>query len=251
MANAELQQKHGWDIRWVQQTVKCFDDIDSGRFRDAVCLYQIDAGVAADGLVGADTYGVMRVREHNPTQSDIEWLARVITAEAGGRATDLEATCVGWTVVNRMLTDPEHWGAYPKAIATGKAYARRSRSADYEPSGRGLRIADYLLTERRYDPTKGATHFFSPRNMPRADSPVWPGEDEAEHRHYYRDGKDYFLWDRKHGRIKMSTKGGWVWVMNDDGRQVSVAQPGFAKSHEFCDIPGVRTWWFRFYRRKS
>ena len=245
--NTTLQIKYGWHPTIIKAAlgVSQMVRIDSPYFRDMVAAFQLRSHLTVDGLIGSKTYAVLRLRSRDPSLADIEWLARVITAESG-QGLEIEQTCVGWTVINRILTAPRKYGASPERVARSSAYAVLSRSPSYQYTGTAKRVAVTLLCDRPPDPTKGATHFYSPINMPRYDSPQWPGEDKAKMRHYYQDRGRYFLWTGR--RQYTSTSGGWESVVDGDGKGTLRSQPGWATRMTPCDVDGVRGWRYKFYR---
>jgi len=103
----------------------------------------------------------------NPT--DIEWLGKVIASEAGSvydngnwvRCTDEARVAVGWTVLNRLEA-----GTFGKTIK-GVITAPGQYAYEQESTSEIAELAQKLLEGKIPDPTGGATHFFSPINMPK------------------------------------------------------------------------------------
>jgi len=91
---------------------------------------------------------------------DIYWLAKAIMSEAGD-CTPEEQAAVGWTVLNRLRS-----GIYEKSI---KRIVTSPRQYAYnkEPTADIVTRAKDLLEGKIPDPTGGATHFFSPKSMPK------------------------------------------------------------------------------------
>lgn len=247
--NSDLQARVKWPVYWAQCVLRCFRPIDSDEFAEAVYDWQARYGLDADGLLGRDTYGSMRYQVRDHLRSDVDWLARIISAEMSSRsgALDIEAECVGWTVINRLVSPRYAWTV--ERIARGRGYAVASRSEDFRPDTRSRRLAMRLLREHRVDPTDGCTHFYSPRSMPSFSSPEWPGEEHAKPRQYYREGEQYFLWTGKR-RINTSTHS-WVTLADDTGRMQTRAAPKFASGMEHVEVGGVREWWARFFREST
>jgi len=103
------------------------------------------------------------------TSEDIEWLATVITSEAGSvwdaghwvRCTDEERAAVGWTVLNRLRSGT--FGQTIKEVVTAVGQYAHNQ----EPTPEIKELAQKLLEGRIPDATGGATHFFSPISMPK------------------------------------------------------------------------------------
>ena len=100
---------------------------------------------------------------HKPTAQErlaiqnVRDLSRVISTEAGGEG-EAAMTAVGWTLRNRMQRDDTThvsgaWGGYQH---------------DHAASPPAVRIARGILANTIADPTSGATHFYTPRIMPKS-----------------------------------------------------------------------------------
>ncbi|MEK7353092.1 MAG: cell wall hydrolase [Chloroflexota bacterium] len=108
------------------------------------------------------------------TSEDIEWLATVITSEAGSvyekgnwvRCTDEERASVGWTVLNRFRSGTFGQTIKEVVTATGQ-YAHKQ-----EPTSEIREFAKKLLEGGIPDATGGATYFFSPVSMPKEGEPT-------------------------------------------------------------------------------
>lgn len=265
--NSTLQSKYNWPIDYIKRKLNTKAHIDGKSFKAKVKAFQESHNLSCDGLIGPNTYGVMRVVFHCPTEQDIDRLADVMTAEAGRKSTDQEMLAVGFTVVNRIKTNPEKYGSCPDSVASGRAYARSSR-VDIIPHNRSLGLSRYILCGGD-DITMGCTHFFSPCNMPCKEKMMqWHGVDWAQKRfatlirikskqgkrfrRYFYDGDKVFLYDLiNNTKMNTSTKGGWHKEIDLDGKEWTVAYPGFAIKMEEVDIDGVRPWFFRLYRKKK
>ena len=97
-------------------------------------------------------------------QRNIDDLANVIYNEAGGNG-ELAMTAVGSTVWNRMLRNhvsavSSVSGGYNNKVAAPTA------SKDVAALALARRIAEGILNGTTVDPTRGATHYYSPVNMP-------------------------------------------------------------------------------------
>ena len=94
-------------------------------------------------------------------QDNVHRLARIITSEAGG--TTLPAMqAVGWTVINRMQRN--HTGTV-RDVEKGYAHGTEEHSIPTQ-------VAQDILDRRVPDPTKGATHFYTPDSMPKEGDPT-------------------------------------------------------------------------------
>ncbi len=99
------------------------------------------------------------------TREDVEWLAKVVMSEAS-IGTREEQIAVGWTVLNRLHSG--RYGGSVKEVATQpKQYAYGQA-----PTQSIIELAAKLLRGGIGDPTGGATHFFSPRGMPKEGEPT-------------------------------------------------------------------------------
>ena len=101
---------------------------------------------------------VSRKTEAVPTSPDAIWLARAIMSEASV-GTQEERVAVGWTVLNRLSNGG--FGSDIESVVKG-GYAWNQ-----EPTVAILALAGDLAERKISDPTHGATHFFSPRSMPK------------------------------------------------------------------------------------
>ena len=103
------------------------------------------------------------------TSEDVEWLATVISSEAGSvydkgnwvRCTDEERAAVSWTVLNRLRSGT--FGQTIKEVVTAPGQYAHNQ----EPTSEIGELAKKLLEGRIPDATGGATHFFSPIGMPK------------------------------------------------------------------------------------
>ncbi len=140
-------------------------------------------------------------------------LAKLIVTESGGLSR-VTQTAVGWTVRNRMIRNGtaqvDHaWHGYQH----GKA-----------PTAAAILIAKGILDGTIPDPTDGATHFYTPKIMPKE------GEDTT--------GVDVS------GGLE-SVPG----VVDDDGKAVKNYRPGFASTFTEKTVPGVPPAIFKFYQQ--
>ena len=90
------------------------------------------------------------------TIDNIHTLARILQSEASvGNAS--EQTAVGWTALNRMMRNRTE-----RVSDIAGAYSTRQ-----PPTAVTLELAKSVLKGNISDPTDGATHFYSPRRMPK------------------------------------------------------------------------------------
>lgn len=140
------------------------------------------------------------------TPANVTDLATVIMSEAGIYNSSAQ-TAVGFTVFNRMIRD--------KAASVSRVWGGYAHNQAPTPMIRTL--AKNILSGKVVDPTKGATHFFSPQLMPRKGQPT-TGIDVA---------------------------GGLEQVA---GLPYETYQPGWATRFVHVIVPGVLSSQFQFYR---
>jgi len=164
---------------------------------------------------------------------DVEWLAKVIASEAGSvydaekdswvECTNTERAAVGWTVLNRLRMGFGGATTIKEVVTAPGQYAYGQT-----PTPEIKRLAIELLQKRIPDPTGGATHFFSPINMP------WQGD---EGKFIERLGKHFDEFD---------TGGGLHEV---PGISKKVYFPSWTKTYVWVgDLENVRRAYFMFYR---
>lgn len=143
------------------------------------------------------------------TDDNVQLLGRVLTAECGPKlCTPQEIQAVGSTVINRMN---QHGTDDVADVAKPGQYAIAKQA---DP---GLAFTAYrLLSGQLGDNTQGATHFYSPRSMPKE------GQDTA--------GDD--------------VQGGLEQI---PGHTVQNYRPGWAKTYPQTQADGVRDWYFKLY----
>jgi hypothetical protein len=140
------------------------------------------------------------------SDENITNLATVLMSEASV-GNDVERASVGFTVLNRLKNSGETsvdqvWSAYVHSQS---------------PTAELISLARQLLSNQRVDVTEGATHFYSPRSMPREGQPTG----------------------------NYDVRGGLEQV---PGLPERTYAPGWAKTMQFVDIPGVRPAFFKFYK---
>jgi len=140
------------------------------------------------------------------TKDNINDLARIITSEASvGNGT--ERSSVGFAVLNRMHRNGT---ARVRDVCSGF-------SEKQTPTPDAVSLATKILRNQLADPTNGATHFYSPINMP-------------------KEGQNT-------GRADI---GGGLEQSGDLPKRNF--RPGYTKSFSAMKIPEVRDKLFRFYR---
>lgn len=145
---------------------------------------------------------------------NIHELAALIMTESGGQG-PLAETAVGWVVMNRMKRNgvasvDRVWNP---AFRHGKA-----------PHAGELAIARGIFSGKTADPTRGATHFYTPQAMP-------------------KDGDDTTGRDVGGG---LETVAG---VVDDDGKPVRNYRPGWVAGMTQQIVAGVPESIFKFYRQ--
>lgn len=148
-----------------------------------------------------------------PSSKNVTNLAKLIVTESGGLSR-VTQTAVGWTVRNRMTRNgttevDRAWHGYQH----GKA-----------ATATALVIAKGILDGTIPDPTGGATHFYTPKIMPKE------GDDTT--------GVDV-------GGGLESVEG----VVDDDGNPVKNYRPSFAATFTEKVVPGVAPAIFKFYQQ--
>lgn len=158
-------------------------------------------------------YGVGAPSGATLIQRNIQDLARVITTEAGGE-NQAAQTAVGWALRNRMTRNATD--------DVERVWSPAFQHRKY-PTARAVQLATGILSGQIADPTGGATHFYTPRIMPKK-------------------GKSTAHIDVAGG---LETTPG---VVDDDGRPVQNYRPSFA-SWPQCIVAGVPEAAFKFYRK--
>ena len=98
-------------------------------------------------------------------------MARVLYNEARGQGHDAMVV-VGHTLRNRMLRNGvknvhQVWGGYDHSAPAPK----KSEPGNIAALATAKKLAADILDGKVPDPTDGATHFYSPTNMPKEDEP--------------------------------------------------------------------------------
>ena len=137
----------------------------------------------------------------------------MITTEAGGE-TEAAPTAVGWALQNRMLRN--------QANSVERVW--RPAFQHYKhPTALAVHLATGILDGSIADPTAAATHFYTPRIMPKKGETT-VGVDVA-------------------GGLE-TTPG----VVGDDGKPVQIYRPSFA-SWPQSSVVGVPEASFKFFRK--
>jgi hypothetical protein len=90
------------------------------------------------------------------TEENIRLLATILQSEASVGNSE-ERTAVGWTVLNRMARNNRQ-----SVNSVSRAY-----STSQSPTATMRILAESLLKGEVTDPTGGATHYYSPKTMPK------------------------------------------------------------------------------------
>ena len=148
-------------------------------------------------------------------QRNIQDLARVITTEAGGE-NQAAQTAVGRALRNRMTRN----GPDDVERVWSPAFQHRKH-----PTALATQLATGILNGLIADPTGGATHFYTPRIMPKKGEPT-AHIDVA-------------------GGLE-TTPG----VVDDEGRPIQNYRPSFSNWPQ-CIVAGVPEASFKFYRQQG
>ncbi|WP_428377363.1 hypothetical protein [Lichenicoccus sp.] len=148
-------------------------------------------------------------------QENIEVLARIVASEARGENETSQKT-VAWTAVNRMK---KHSFTQVSSVLAHGNYSHSSMS-----TLTSLQLADDILSGCALDISQGATHFYSPRAMPKRG-------------------------DRPSSNVDVlggleSVPG----VVGRNGQPVENYRPGWAKNVSPIRIPGIQDKDFKFFR---
>ncbi len=136
------------------------DGIYGAKTRDAVIKYQRDKGLTADGVAGTRTLTSLGIKkESQPGDSDVELLARLISAESRGEPYNGQVA-VGACVLNRV----QH-PSFPDTIA-GVIYQKGAFSClddgqFNEPTSDSSRKAARDAINGM-DPSGGAIYYYNP-----------------------------------------------------------------------------------------
>ena len=148
-------------------------------------------------------------------QRNIHDLARVITTEAGGE-NQAAQTAVGWALRNRMTRNETD---NVERVWT-PAFQHQKPAAAL-----AIQLATGILNGTTTDPTGGATHFYTPKTMPKKGDPTT-----------HRDVD---------GGLE-STPG----ALDRHGHPVQNYRPSFARWPQ-CFVTGVPEATFKFYRKQG
>ena len=157
--------------------------------------------------------GAAAPSEPELVQRNIQDLARVITTEAGGENRAAQ-TAVGWALRNRMARNATD----DVERVWSPAFQHRKH-----PTAGAIQLATGILNGQIVDPTSGATHFYTPRIMPKKGEPT-AHIDVA-------------------GGLE-TTPG----VVDDNGRPIQNYRPSFSSWPQSA-VAGVPEATFKFYRK--
>ncbi len=147
-----------------------------------------------------------------PQVRNVYDLARVITTEAGGEG-EAAMVAVGWTLRTRMLRD-----VVPSIHAAWGRYQH-----GHPATSTATTIATEIMAGTISDPTGGATHFYTPRIMPKKGDPT----------------------------TGIDVSGGLESVLGvkDGGRPVQNYRPGWTLTFEQKIVSTVPEATFKFYKQ--
>ena len=161
----------GQEVTAIQQSLKShgyfndrIDGIYGKKTRDAVVWFQREQGLNDDGVVGPLTLAALGLSTGSAaggySQSDVNLMARVISAEARGESY-LGQVAVGAVILNRV----EH-PSFPDSISgvcyqPGAFSSITSGAADHDPTESCMLAAQDALNG--LDPTGGALYFYNPK----------------------------------------------------------------------------------------
>ena len=150
-----------WDVQYRLKThgyyQQSLDGIYGGHTANAVRAFQRNYGLAADGVVGAATWRLLK--RHTLNMQEMDMMARTIYSEARGESYTGQVA-VGAVVMNRIRS-----AQFPDTIR-GVVFQPRAFTA--------VDDGQYLLTPNRtaymaaqdavrgWDPTRGSLYYFNP-----------------------------------------------------------------------------------------
>lgn len=168
----------GSDVVLVQTKLKqwgyydgAIDGVFGAKTSSAVKLFQRRNGLTADGVVGPRTYAALGIPTGSSSQAtaatptavsasgDIDLLARVIQAEAGGEPYTGQVA-VGAVILNRVKS-PSFPNTLAGVVYQPLAFESVSNGTIYSPaSASAIKAATQALNG--WDPTYGALFFWNP-----------------------------------------------------------------------------------------
>ncbi len=159
----------GSEVTQIQQKLQslgfyggAIDGIYGSQTRDAVVAFQKSVGLTADGIAGSKTLlylGLDGGSNYGYTQSEVDLLARIISAESRGEPYSGQVA-VGAVILNRV----EH-PSFPNTIA-GVVYQSGAFSCVYDGqinqpvADSSRRAAQDALNG--WDPTGGCVYYYNP-----------------------------------------------------------------------------------------
>nr|WP_245983614.1 spore cortex-lytic enzyme [Ammoniphilus oxalaticus] len=150
-----------WDLQFRLNTAGYYTEKPDGHFgavtADAVRRFQRSYGLPADGVVGAQTWTVLKKVSVN--RAELDQLAKLIYSEARGESYTGQVA-VGAVVMNRLRSKE-----FPNSIAAVIFQPRAFTAIDdgqfwLTPNATAYRAA--LDAVRGWDPSNGCLYYFNP-----------------------------------------------------------------------------------------
>lgn len=159
----------GSEVKKIQQKLQslgyyngAIDGVYGSQTRKAVTAFQKNCGITADGICGKTTLlylGLSDSVNNGYTDSDVELLAKVISAEARGESYEGQVA-VGAVILNRVA-HPSFPDSLSGVVYQKGAFSCVNDSNWYQPVAQSSkRAAQDALNG--WDPTGGAIYYFNP-----------------------------------------------------------------------------------------
>ncbi len=156
----------GTEVRQIQARLQNWgykiskvDGIYGWETKSAVTNFQKNNGLKADGIAGAQTLGAMGIASGNNHESNVQLLARIISAEARGE-TYAGQVAVGAVVMNRVRHP-----SFPNTLS-GVIYQPGAFTAVVDGQFNAQIAASAYNAARDamngWDPSKGAIYYYNP-----------------------------------------------------------------------------------------
>ncbi len=148
------------------------------------------------------------------SQENVNDLARTMISEAGGENETAQAM-VGWVVINRMKKD------HSEQVSSVWAHGNFAHS--HMATGMSLHLSERILSGDAIDISQGATHFYSPKSMPKEGDAL---------------------------SSRIDTRGGLESVpgVTKNGRATRNYRPRWATTSHNIRVPGIQDKDFKFFR---
>lgn len=157
---------YGNEVRQIQTLLRSWgynisavDGVYGTNTRNAVRQFQINNGLQADGIAGAQTLGAMGIQSSNSRENNIQLLARIISAEARGEPYTGQVA-VGAVVLNRVAHP-----SFPNTLS-GVIYQPGAFTAIVDGQfNTAIAMSSYNAARdamNGWDPTGGAIYYYNP-----------------------------------------------------------------------------------------